>query len=207
MNAKLDIEVDGHVNIKYADTGEVLLDKKNSIHNRNMALALARGLANESNHQVYKMAFGNGGTYVEAGTSGGFQFHYNSPNIIDPLATLYNETYYEIIDDIHGGSNNNQVVTSTGTLENTFLVICTCTLSTTEPTNQRVNDGSDNLVTSTTDTEEVYSFDELCLKTSDTIYGSDTIDGLLLSHIIFNPIEKTANREIVITYTLTISVS
>lgn len=198
MESNLNINVIGDVFIKDKKSGEILLDKKNSIHNRNMALAIARGLANESNHQVYKMSFGNGGTYVEAGTSGGYQFHYNSPNIVDIAATLYNQTYEEIIDDSNPGSNTNSAVVSTGTLPNTYLVICTCTLSVTEPNDQSSNDGADVIITSTSDTEEPYSFDELCLKTE---------DDLMLSHIIFNPIEKTANREIVITYTLTISVS
>lgn len=194
--------VTGHVQISDKATGEILLDKKNAIHNRNMALVLARGLANEDNHQIFKMAFGNGGTYVEAGTSGGYQYHYNSPNVTDPAADLYNKTYVEVIDDVETSSNGNQVVTSTGTLANTFLVICTCTLAANEPNNQDNTDAADdNGITSPT--EEIYSFDEIGLKTND----ATPQDGLLLSHIIFNPIEKTANRELVITYTLTVSVS
>ena len=196
-------KINGHVLIKDKNTDEVLLDKKNAIHNRNMALAIARGLANESNHQVFKMAFGNGGTYVEAGTSGGFQYHYNSPNVTDPAADLYNRTYSEVIDDQETSANGNQVVTSTGTVANTFLVICTCTLSANEPSGQSTTDGANNITDQTSPTEETFSFDELGLKTSDIT----SEDGLLLSHIIFNPIEKTANRELVITYTLTISVS
>lgn len=196
-------KIEGHVLITDKSTREVLLDKKNAIHNRNMALALARGLANEDNHQIFKMAFGNGGTYVEAGTSGGFQYHYNSPNVVDPAADLYNKTYTEIIDDQQTSSNGNQVVTSTGTVANTFLVICTCTLSANEPAGQSTTDGANDPGSNTSPTEETFSFDELGLKTSDITAE----DGLLLSHIIFNPIEKTANRELVITYTLTISVS
>ncbi len=195
--------VKGHVLIKDKNTNEVLLDKDNAIHTRNMALAIARGLANESNHQIFKMAFGNGGTYVEAGTSGGFQYHYNSPNVTDPAADLYNRTYTEVIDDQEATSNGNQVVTSNGTVADTFLVICTCTLAANEPASQSTTDGPDNVGDGTSTTEEPYSFDELCLKTDDNTTG----EGLLLSHIIFNPIEKTANRELVITYTLTISVS
>ena len=196
-------KINGHVLIKDKNTDEVLLDKKNAIHNRNMALAIARGLANESNHQVFKMVFGNGGTYVEAGTSGCFQYHYNSPNVRDPAADLYNKPYSEVIDDQETSANGNQVVTSTGTVANTFLVICTCTLSANEPSGQSATDGANNTTDQTSPTEETFSFDELGLKTSDIT----SEDGLLLSHIIFNPIEKTANRELVITYTLTISVS
>jgi len=206
LNQHVSTKVSGHVKIVDKNTNEVLLDKKNAIHNRNMALALARGLANENNHWIHRMAFGNGGTYVEPGTSGAYQWHYNSPNVIDPDATLYHQTYSEVIDDITT-SNGNQVVTSTGTIENTFLVICTCTLSAAESNlgDQRQDDSFSDVLTSSSDTETPYSFDEMCLKTGD----SDDVngEGLLLAHIIFNPIEKTANREIVITYTLTISIS
>lgn len=201
-SVSLQTNISTNVKIVDKNTGEVLVNKCNAIHNRNMALAIARGLANESNHQIFKMAFGNGGTYVEAGTSGGFQYHYNSPNIIDPAADLYNKTYEEVIDDQEVTSNGNQVVTSTGTIDNTFLVICTCTLAANEPSGQSTTDGADDGGSSSSPTEELYSFDELGLKTND----NTTEGGLLLSHLIFNPIEKTANRELVITYTLTVSV-
>jgi hypothetical protein len=199
LNERITTRVSGHVVIKDKNTNEILLDKGNAIHNRNMALALARGLANETNHWIHTMEFGNGGTYVEPGSSGAYQWHYNSPNVIDPAAKLYHKTYSEDIDDITT-SNGNQVVTSTGSIENTFLVICTCTLSAAESNlgDQRQDDSFSDVLTSSSDTETNYSFDELCLKTS---------DDLLLAHIIFNPIEKTANREIIITYTLTISIS
>jgi hypothetical protein len=143
------------------------------------------------------MAFGNGGTYVETGVGGGYQLHYNSPNVIGSATTLYHETYSEVIDD-GSISSGNQVVTSTGSIENTFLVICTCTLSSTEPGSQSTDDSFDDVLTSSSSTEEIFSFDEMGLKTP---------DGKLLSHIIFNPIEKTANREIIFTYTLTVSIS
>ena len=50
----------------------------------------------------------------------------------------------------------------------------------------------------TTNPNSAFTFDELGLK---------TVDGLLLSHIVFNPIEKNAQRELIISYTLTVSVS
>jgi hypothetical protein len=65
-------------------------------------------------------------------------------------------------------------------------------LGASEPAGQAV---ADNI---TTDPESLFVFDELGLKTA---------DGLLLSHLVFSPIEKTANRAFIITYTLTISVS
>lgn len=216
---ELKTSIIGHVHAAWKDTGEVVLDKKNAIHKKNMAIALARGLANENGHQIYKMVFGNGGTYVEVGSSGSgsAQFHYNPPKVNETDTDIYSPTYAEIIDDVEVTSNGNQVVSSTGTVASTSLVICTCTLSAPEPNGQAqidngtLPDGS-SVVHGTGGvdypTETLFAFDEIGLKTSD---NNDPLNlpsgGLLLSHIIFNPIEKTANRELIITYTLTISVS
>ena len=55
-----------------------------------------------------------------------------------------------------------------------------------------------------------FFFDELCLFTKETSGVSTDLDPageLMLSHLIFSPIEHTGNRELVIVYTLTISVS
>lgn len=211
---ELKTSIIGHVHAAWKDTGEVVLDKKNAIHKKNMAIALARGLANENNHQIYKMVFGNGGTYVEVGASGSgsAQYHYNPPKVNETDSDIYNPTYAEIIDDVETSSNGNQVVSSTGTVASTSLVICTCTLSAPEPAGQNATDNNatspENVDTNGSFTDAQFAFDEIGLKTSD---NNDPLNlltgGLLLSHIIFNPIEKTANRELIITYTLTISVS
>lgn len=211
---ELKTSIIGHVHAAWKDTGEVVLDKKNAIHKKNMAIALARGLANENNHQIYKMVFGNGGTYVEVGASGSgsAQYHYNPPKVNETDSDIYNPTYAEIIDDVETSSNGNQVVSSTGTVASTSLVICTCTLSAPEPAGQNATDNNatspENVDINGSFTDAQFAFDEIGLKTSD---NNDPLNlltgGLLLSHIIFNPIEKTANRELIITYTLTISVS
>jgi hypothetical protein len=74
----------------------------------------------------------------------------------------------------------------------TALVVVTAQLSALEPLGQAV---ADNL---TTNPEAAFVFDEIGLQSS---------DGLLLSHLVFSPIEKTANRAWLITYTITISAS
>lgn len=97
---------DFHVNIKghlhvTDDTGKVLVNKDNAIHPQNMARILSRGLANEYNSNIWRIAFGNGGTEVTAAN----QIEYKLPNDGQPpdLATwdsrLYSEVYSEIIDD------------------------------------------------------------------------------------------------------------
>jgi len=100
MDTTLPVNIDGHCKIT-DDLGNVLLDKMNAVHPQNMARVIARALSNESNFIIHRIAFGNGGTTVDAA----FTVTYNSPN--DGLAPdtaqwrsrLYNETYSEIIDD------------------------------------------------------------------------------------------------------------
>lgn len=98
VNVQLPIQIDTRVIITDQDTGEVLVDKPNSIHSQNMARVLARALANENNDYIYRIAFGNGGTFRDAAGN----LVYNPPN--DGRdgsweSRLYNETYSEIIDD------------------------------------------------------------------------------------------------------------
>ena len=188
MNFKTKIK--GHVQIKDKHSNEVLLDKFNAVHPQNMAKVIARGLANESNQQIFQIALGNGGTYIDSTQS----IVYNSPNIIGQAADLYNVTYTEVVDD--GNSNvglgNSVISQAAPSPDISSLVICTIQLSANEPAGQATTDGS------TTDPNSAFTFDELGLK---------TVDGLLLSHIVFNPIEKNAQRELIISYTLTVSVS
>lgn len=182
--------VEGHVNIKDAITGEILLDKDNAIHTYNMGKAIARGLSNELNYQIYKISLGNGGTTIDSNSD----IIYNPPRVTPTDIDIYNETYSEIVDELSSAPVGNQVYSTFGTLPvTTSLVTTIITLSANEPIGQDYSDGGD----SSDNIEDPFVFDELGLKTA---------DNLLLSHIIFSPIEKTSNRELIITYTLTISV-
>ena len=188
MNFKTKIK--GHVLIKDKNTGEVLCDKFNAVHPQNMAKVLARGLANEPNQQIFQIALGNGGTYIDSTQS----IVYNSPNIVGISADLYNTTYTEVVDNGNSGVGigNSVISQAAPSPDISSLVICTIQLSANEPAGQATTDGV------TTNPDSLYTFDELGLK---------TIDGLLLSHIVFNPIEKNAQRELIISYTLTVSVT
>lgn len=90
--------VKGHVHAAYADNGEVVLDQFNAVHPQNMAHIFARALAGEANSSIYRMAFGNGGTTIDAA----LQVAFKTPNDGQPpdIATwdsrLYHETYSEI---------------------------------------------------------------------------------------------------------------
>ena len=100
MNDSFGFRVNGHVNIR-DDLGNVLVNKDNSVHPQNLARVIARSLANESNYNVHRIAFGNGGTQVDAA----FTITYNTPNDGQPPdvrtwdSRLYKETYSEIIDE------------------------------------------------------------------------------------------------------------
>lgn len=100
FTANLPINVKGHVKI-VDDLGNVLVDKDNAVHPQNLSRIFARALANESNYFIHRIAFGNGGTLVDAA----FTVTYKTPNAgqSPDIATwdsrIYNETYSEIIDD------------------------------------------------------------------------------------------------------------
>lgn len=96
----LPVVIKGHLYIE-DDLGNVLVDKDNAIHPQNMARVISRALANENNYFIKRIAFGNGGTDVDAALN----ISFNPPNDGQTPDTrtwdsrLYNETYSEIVDD------------------------------------------------------------------------------------------------------------
>lgn len=108
MVERLDIQMSQGLNLKFTghvlivdDQNNVLLDKSNAIHTQNMARVITRALANEGNFCIGKVAFGNGGTYVD--TSGTIIYRPPNDGLYPDLAgwrsQLYNQTYWEIVDD------------------------------------------------------------------------------------------------------------
>lgn len=100
IGSALNIDVKGHCKI-VDDLGTVLVDKDNAIHPQNMARIFARALANEDNSWIERIAFGNGGTVVDAA----YTISYKTPNDgqFPDTATwdsrIYNETYSEIVNE------------------------------------------------------------------------------------------------------------
>ena len=117
----------GHIKIWDPETGEVIVDKRNAIHYENMSQALANSLANKTTGFVHEMAFGNGGTSVDPTGI----IKYLTPNSTGTNATLYNQTYYKVIDD---NSSTNKDTTRNKmevrhTAGNKYTdIVCTCTL-------------------------------------------------------------------------------
>ena len=185
----LSINTTGRILIHDILTGELILDAKNAIHPRNMALIVARSLAREDNGYIQKIAFGNGGTFRNSAGA----LVYKTPNVLGSSATLYNQTYQILVDELTAGTpaTNSVKALASPAPALTSLVVVTFKLAANEPAGQAV---SDNLSNTTTP----FTFDEL---------GLISNDGLLLSHLVFSPIEKTANRAWQHTYTITVSVS
>ena len=137
------------------------------------------------------MAFGNGGTAVDPTGI----ITYLTPNSSGTNASLYNQTYTKIVDD--RSSNNtdplrNYIETRHVTGTNYTDVFITCLLDYGEPSGQLAYDN-------TTNNESAYVFDELGLKSYST-----TGNSLLLTHVIFHPVQKSLNRLIQIDYTVRI---
>lgn len=197
MNNKTELPrlfVKGHVlitDITDPDNISIVVDKSNAIHPENMSQAIANSLAANvdsfgiSLGAISEMRFGNGGTVV---LSTG-RVTYKTPRI-SSFGGLYSETYAKKINanvntGVESEYNNISIVHIPGQVYTD--IVCLCTLGLGEPSDQNVS--------STTDMEGNYVFDELGLYTDGT-------NGMALSHIIFHPVEKSANRILQIKYTI-----
>ncbi len=187
-------KADGHVLIKDRDTGEVILDKKNAIHLENMSEAIALTLAHRGYGHFNRMIFGNGASTV----SGTGQITYFPANVEGQDATLYNPTYTtKIIDDnnqLNSGDDQNymEVVHVPGT---TYTdVVVHAYLDYDEPAGQEAFDDASSM-------DGAFVFDELGIM---SYPRNGTGSGRLLTHCIFNPIQKSLNRAFEIVYTIRI---
>lgn len=211
MQEVIKTHVHGHVKIIDNATGEVLMDKGNAIHPKNMATAIARGLSNSPNFQIFKIKLGNQGTYIDNTQ----QIVFRPPNVTGDTADLYNATYAEIVDDTNAGVGVGNSVTFTNIPASTNTrVIITAVISSNEAVNRPSDDAGSATPTPDPDTDATldpdgqFFFDELGLFTRET--SGTLLDGtgeMMLSHLIFSPIEHTGSRELTIVYTITISVS
>lgn len=210
MQEALTTLVSGHVLIK-DDKGNVLIDKTNAIHPKNMAVAIARGLSNTVNYQIYKLKLGNQGTYIDSSQ----QIVFRPPNTVGDTADLYNPTYVEVVDEAEQavGSGNSVTFTTIPASTNARVII-TAVISANEAVNRPTDEAdsatptTDPTTDASLDPEGQFFFDELGLFTKET--SGTILDGageLMLSHLIFSPIEHTGSRELTIVYTLTVSVS
>lgn len=185
--------ITGHVLIRDPESGTVLMNKKNAVHYENMSLAIAYALAGNDEGLIFEMEFGNGGSAV----SGTGAITYFPTNTTDPTATLYNPTFSKIISrNTPTPSTGNSYIEVKHLLGTTYTdIIVTCTLEYNEPAGQEAFDDAVN-------SSGAFVFDELGLKSY-----SATDEGQLLTHVVFNPIQKALNRLIEVVYTLRIQMA
>jgi hypothetical protein len=192
MMPLIPVSVQGSLKIHDPNNGQVFVDKKNAIHYENMSIGLAQSLANKNLGFIYAMAFGNGGSAVDPTGV----ITYLPPNITGQNADLYNQTYIKVVDDNSAANtdpsrNKLTVLHTSGQVYTDVLV--TCLLDFGEPPGQQAFDNSTNF-------NGEYVFDELGLKAWE---GSGE-NLMLLTHVIFHPVQKSLNRQIQIDYTVRI---
>ena len=185
-------QVQGFVRIHDPHTGEVLVDKRNAINYENISTCMANTLSNGPNGFIYEMAFGNGGSAVDLTGV----ITYLPPNTTGVNASLYNQTYAKVVDQYSATNldpaNNKMTVVHTSGQVYTDIIV-TCLLDYGEPAGQQAFDNSTNFNCE-------YVFDELGLK----CWNGSSTDLLLITHVIFHPVQKSLNRQIQIDYTLRI---
>ena len=192
-----DFLITGHVKITDPASGEVYVDKMNQIHYENMSIALAQSLAEyfvagQQVGYIYAMAFGNGGSAVDPTGV----ITYLPPNVTGQNADLYNQTYLKVVNQNSAANtdptrNNLTVLHTAGKVYTDILV--TCLLDYGEPAGQQAFDNSTNF-------NGEFVFDELGLKA----WEGASDDLMLITHVIFHPVQKSLNRQIQIDYTVRI---
>ena len=185
------IHIEGHIKIYDPITQEIYINKLNAIHYYNMSVALAESIANTSQGFIYQMDFGNGGTAIDPTGI----ITYLTPNSTGSNASLYNNTYSKVVDGqavTNTDPTRNYLETRHVTGTNYTDVFVTCMLDYGEPTGQQAFDN-------TTNNNSEFVFDELGLRSYSSAGNS-----LLLTHVIFHPVQKSLNRLIQIDYTVRI---
>jgi len=187
------LHIQGHIKIFDPLTDEIFINKKNAIHFENFSIGLAQAMSNQSQGFITEMCFGNGGSRIDPTGI----ITYLTPNSVGLNANLYNQTYTKSIDsnqliNLDPSRNFMEVRHITGTAYSDILV--SCLLDFGEPSGQQAFDHS-------TDASGTYVFDEIGLRGYSSL-GEGM--GLLLTHVIFHPIQKSLNRLIQIDYTVRI---
>ena len=185
-------KIEGFIKITDPITGEVLVDKKNAINYETISIAMANTLADQGKGWIYTMAFGNGGSAVDPTGV----ITYLPPNVVGQNASLYNETYAQVVDqnsasNLNPTNNNMTVLHTSGNVYTDILV--SCLLDYGQPAGQQAFDNSTNF-------NGEYVFDELGLQ----CWNGSATNLFLITHVIFHPVQKSLNRQIQIDYTLRI---
>lgn len=187
------LNIEGYLKIYDPTTDEIFVDKRNAIHYENFSQGLANAMSHQNSGFINSMAFGNGGTLIDPTGI----ITYKTPNTVGSTAGLYNRTYQKVVDSKDSTStdparNYMEVRHRPGTYYSDILV--SCLLDFGEPTNQLAFDNETN-------NNATFVFDEIGLY---SYSPAGLLDGYLLTHVIFHPVQKSLNRMIQIDYTVRI---
>lgn len=217
----------GFVKIIDKDTKEVLVDTHNDILYSNMSVALAHTLIGDSGSFLAYMAFGDGAAYVN--TIGEILYKPSigttSSTVKNPTANLYHTTYVKKISndstsDINYDPTSFAYIPAENYSTNYEDIIADVTIGYSEPP-AALSSGSANTITineiglfsgttnlfvgnSTQTLADVAAFESQTPNFSN-LPGSKS--KLMLTHVVFNPITKSAIRSLEIIYTLRIIMS
>jgi hypothetical protein len=192
-NEQGNIALRGHIKIYDPDTKEVFIDKPNAINYENFSYALAQSVSNQGLGMIEGISFGNGGTRVD--NTG--LITYLTPNVIGVSSSLYNQTYYKVVDakqpyDLDPARNFMQARHVPGAFYSDVLI--SCLLDFGEPTGQQAFDNATN-------SDGTFVFDELGVR---AYSPNGPGQGPLLTHVVFHPVQKSLNRMIQVDYTIRI---
>ena len=216
FNDNIKSQVIGTLKISDKDSGEVLVQKKNAIHPGNMAYVIASALAGKPTNinqggaapYINWMAFGNGGSNSTTTLS------YRSPRVFGvydelPITSsnsrLYAKTYQQQI-------NNTTVYFPGEDIDETGVIVAdnTSKIKFSVTLNHAAYEtmvGEDLPLNDTSDSK-AFMFDEIGLLSG--VSDNDNLDEdktLMLTHVTFHPVLLSANRTIVIDYTVTIQIN
>ena len=187
------LHIEGHIKIFDPESKEVFVNKRNAIHYENFSIGLAQAMSNQGQGFIAEMSFGNGGSRIDPTGI----ITYLTPNAVGLSADLYSPTYSKIIDsaspaNLDPARNFMEVRHINGTAYTDILV--SCLLDFGEPSGQQAFDNSTNA-------NGDFVFDELGLRS----YSPAGVgQGMLLTHVIFHPVQKSLNRLLQIDYTVRI---
>ena len=197
FNDKIEPTIIGSLKIIDKETGEILVKKRNAIHQGNMAYIIAVGLAGQTvdvnvgggSPSINWMAFGNGGSTSTTTLS------YRSPNVSSvydqqPMsvssAKLYSKTYEQLV--------NKEVFFPGQSLGNDeFIPASTSKLKFSLDINHDAVSIATGQTTPTSDSStdaaavEAFTFDEIGLVAGVTDAGTlDETKSLLVTHVTFH---------------------
>ena len=181
------VSIEGYFKITSTDTRSgtetVEYEGSNAVHPRNFSLLIAKAIAGIPDQAIGELVLGNGGSVIAADSS----ITYNPLRVSDSNASLYNQTYQVAL------TGASAVSVYQGSVGTSSVVMCNATIPASIPYDQLPSEDVPEASFSND-----YAFDEIGLK---------TIDGKLLTHKVFSPILKTAQKEIKFVYAITITVS